>query len=100
MRESHLAPLSEPDGRARTTRAGVEKNPADAVLLQAWGLFESELGNVETAREIFSRALSVTKKNVYVYQAWGMLEWRLGELSRSVFSFLNAWQCRRLGRAR
>jgi Tfp pilus assembly protein PilF len=40
-------------------RAGVEASPQNARTLQAWGLFESKLGNMELAQRLLHRSVSL-----------------------------------------
>jgi Tfp pilus assembly protein PilF len=40
-------------------RAGVEVNPQNARTLQAWGLFESKVGNMQLAQRLLYRSVSL-----------------------------------------
>ena len=59
-------------------------------LAQAWGLLESECGNLDKARELFQQGVWAepgSRDVAKVFQAWGVLERKAGnvELSRQLF---------------
>ncbi|MDQ7028567.1 MAG: tetratricopeptide repeat protein [Ardenticatenia bacterium] len=67
--------------RARELFArGVEADPSDAAVWQAWALMEARLGEVERARELFARGVEADPGHAPVWQAWALMEARLGEV--------------------
>ncbi len=70
---------SEPYSEARQAfYMGTQKCPDSIHLWQAWALHEQSRGNIEHARTLFSKALSLDDTNPYVCHGYGLLEHRCG----------------------
>lgn len=77
---------------ARETFAeGVQACGSDNVhLLQAWAVYETNVGNVTGARALLERAREVDEFNPYVCHAYGLLEMRAGNVERAQFLWYTA----------
>ena len=64
--------------------SAVEHSPSSYVAYQAWGVLESELGNINKARELFKQAILISKECSHAYQAWATLEKRQGRLDEAI----------------
>jgi len=79
--------VAQRDAR-KTFLEAVDRFRGNVHLIHAFGMHELRCGNVETARQLFSRGLKIQPDNPYVAQSWGLLEQRAGNLrrARSLFS--------------
>ena len=75
----------------------VDSDRRSYVALQAYGVFEAELGNVDKARELFNQAIRIAPNSVHSLQALANLEKREGNLEgaqrlleKSIFIFPGA----------
>jgi len=69
----------DPGEARKAFAAALLKCPRNVHLLQAFGVFEHRMGNLDSARKLFHDALAIEPANPYVCQAWGLLEQRNGE---------------------
>jgi len=69
----------DPEEARKAFAAALLKCPRNVHLLQAFGVFEHRMGNLDSARHLFHDALVIEPANPYVCQAWGLLEQRNGE---------------------
>ena len=75
----------------------LKANPRDGGVLQAYALFVATLGDIESARNLLSRATEVDKRHAAAWQAWGVLETSHGnpEQGRIIFQ-QGIWACAQL----
>ncbi len=50
----------------------VDNDPKSYVAYQAWGVLESELGNIDKARELFAKAISISSECAHAYQVMNL----------------------------
>jgi len=72
--------------------------PRDGAVLQAYGLFVLNLGDVDGARQLLRRGTKVNRRHAPLWQAWGVLEMRYGtlEAARDIFQ-KGIWACAQAG---
>ena len=80
---SHLALAKLQARRLNTTAAaasfarGTQQCPSSVHLWQAWAVHEESLGHLDSARNLYERALALDPYNPYVCHAYGLMEYRL-----------------------
>lgn len=90
-------PNADPDKTISLFKRALKANRRDAGVLQAYGLYLLQQGDVSAARDLLQRGTRANKRHSPVWQAWGVLESHHGdaETARRVFQE-GIWACAQL----
>jgi tetratricopeptide (TPR) repeat protein len=69
-----LAGIHRREGRLEEARrcysSAIENDPNSYVALQAWGVLEAEMGDVETARSLFAKGHPCRHSHLIIFNLW------------------------------